>query len=907
MTPGTRLGPYTITAQIGAGGMGEVYRARDTKLDRDVAIKILPNHLAADAERIARFEREARVLASLNHPHIAAIYGVEDGANTRALVLELVEGPTLADMLMARRLPIAEALAIASQIVDALGAAHEKGIVHRDLKPANVKVTAAGVVKVLDFGLARVAAHNHSVLELSQTPTTLTVDATREGVILGTVAYMSPEQAKGRPVDTGSDLWAFGVVLYEMLSGRQPFRADNLSETLARVLTLEPDWAALPQNTPAPIHRLLRRCLAKDVQRRLDSASAARLEIDDALQADSADALARVPRRQGRGLAAVVLLSVVAIGALVVTWAGGRSPATVSAPPSQFSIVPPVDEPLEPSAPWRSSLAISPDARYLAYRSATGRIMVRALDDLDAHAIQGVVSTSAPFFSPDSRWIGFADGVGLKKVPIAGGPPVTLARDLGTVLSGSWGDDGRIVFSSETGDVGLRSVSEAGGDVTTLTTIDASQDVSLHRDPWVLPEGRGVLFTAWRGAEQDRQVIVLDSHSSSQKSLIRGGAFAASYLQSGHLVYEASGTLFVVAFDLDRLEITGDPIRVSETLEVDTALGTASTSYAVSLTGTLAVRPSLPTTRSLVWVDRNGQELPVGAPPRPYVHSRLSPDGSRVALASIDEENDVWIWDFAREVMTRLTFGPNYDGLPAWTPDGRRVVFHSLRAGAVFNLYIQNADGSGVAERLTISPQPQYPNSMVPDGMAILGSESQPKTGYDIVAFPLRPLPSRSSDREVAETNSSFRESLISTPFAEYAANISPDGRHLAYQSEESGRFEIYVRPYPDVAQARWQISTGGGQAPVWARNGRELFYLDPTNTLMAVPVITSTLSFRAGKPYKLFDSKYWGNFYTYDVSPDGQRFLMLKEDRGSATRESAGSIVVLLGWIEAAMARAGK
>ena len=796
LTPGTRLGVYEVVASIGEGGMGQVFRVRDTKLDRDVAIKILPEAFAHDADRLARFQREAKTLASLNHQNIAAIYGLEESGGMTALVMELVEGDDLSQRIARGAIPLDEALPIARQIAEALEAAHEQGVIHRDLKPANVKVTPAGVVKVLDFGLARVAASKGSVPELSQSPT-ITAGATREGVILGTAAYMSPEQAKGRPVDKGADLWAFGVVLYEMLTGIQPFRADNVSETLARVLTLEPDWAALPANTPDPIRRLLRRCLVKDRQRRLDAASATRLEIDDALKPDSADALAPVPRRQGLVLAAVVGLCVVAIAALVVTWAGGRSPANVSAPLSQFSIVLPVDEPLGPPIEFRPSIALSPDGQYLAYRSATGKIVVRALDELDAHAIPGVVSTSAPFFSPDSRWIGFADGVGLKKVPLAGGPPVTLARDLGTLLSGSWGDDGRIVFASETGDRGLRSVPEAGGDVTTLTTIDTSQDVTLHRDPLVLPGGRGILFTAWRGAEQAHQVIVLDSHSGSQKALISDGAFAASYLQNGHLVYEASGTLFVVAFDLDRLEIAGDPIRVSETLNVDTALGTASTSYAVSLTGTLAVRPSRPTTRSLVWVDRQGRELPVGAPPRQYVHSRLSPDGSRVALATIDEERDVWIWDFAREALTRLTFGPSYDGLPVWTPDGRRVVFHSARAGAVFNLYVQNADGSGAAERLTVSPLPQFANSIIPDGTAILGSESQPKTGYDVAVFPLRPLPRPSSGGQAPETGASPREFIISTSFAEYAANTSPDGRHFAYQSEESGRFEIYVRPVP--------------------------------------------------------------------------------------------------------------
>jgi serine/threonine-protein kinase len=563
----------------------------------------------------------------------------------------------------------------------------------------------------------------------------------------------------------------------------------------------------------------------------------------------------------------------------------------------RFTITFPPTELMELS--WRGrDIALSPDGRYLAYQSR-GRLMLRALDQLDAVPLSSVIGGRTPFFSPDSRWIGFFDGGDLKKVAVTGEPVITLCRELGSPQGGTWGDDGTIVVSSEDGNTGLRRGSADGGEATVLTKTDAAHG---HRTPSMLPGGRGVLFTIGAMRSEDQQIAVLDLKSGKEKTLLRGGV-AAEYLDTGHLVYatlgsqgsEISGTLWVVAFDLSRLELLGDPVRVSETLQIDML---SAANYAVSRSGALVYVPARAHARSFVWVDRQGRETAIDAlPPRPYSNMDLSPDGTRLAFAIEDGEFDIWTWDFARQSSTRLTFGPSFDYLPRWTPDGRTIIFQSNRAGPP-NLFSVASDGSGPVERLTTSNNDQYPNSITPDGTAVLFCELRPKTGFDILQLPLA-APQGAGTTVSDQRLPAEATSLVFTPSAEYAANISPDGRYFAYQSAESGgRFAVYVRPYPDVSQGRWQISTEGGRAPVWAHTGRELFYLDESNTLMAVPIQTSGGQFSAGRPAKALDTKYSGDFYSYDVTPDGLRFLMMKEST-AGDRGHPPNMVVVLNWFE--------
>lgn len=877
--------------------MGEVYRARDRRLKRDVALKVLPESFTTDPDRLARFQREAEVLAALNHPHIAHIHGVEDSGGVRALVLEFVDGFTLANRIAQGPLALDEALPIARQIAEALEAAHERGIVHRDLKPANIKLRPDGTVKVLDFGLAKAVGIDAEVPGLSDSPT-VTAPGTRAGVILGTAPYMSPEQAKGRPVDRRTDIWAFGAVLYELLTGTAAFHGNSVAETLSQILTQAPNWELLPADTPPSIRTLLRRCLEKNQTRRLDSAAAVRLEIDEALISPPRVTTPTGAHERRRGVTREAIIAfaagslIAALGVWYVMQKGPQQPT----PPVRFTITFP---PMElPELTWRGrDIALSPDGRYLVYQSRS-RLMVRALEQLDAVPLSGVTAGRTPFFSPDSRWIGFFEGGDLKKVAVMGEPVITLARNLGSAQGGTWGDDGTIVVSSENGNVGLMRVSSNGGEATALTRTSGAQNG--HYTPSMLPGGRGVLFTIWANKFEDRQLAVLDLKSGEQKTLVRGGV-AVEYVDTGHLVYttiagqgtghQMLGTLWAVGFDLDQLALRGEPVRVSETLQIDLS---AAPNYAISSTGTLAYLPARANTRSFVWVDRNGRETPIkGLPPRAYATMGLSPDGTRLAFVIEDREFDVWLWDLAREVLSRLTSGPSVDDLPRWTPDGERLIFRSDRDGP-FNLYSVRSDGSGQVERLTTSDNNQYPNSVTPDGTTVLTCELRPKTGFDILRFPAIAAPERSGSVAAG----SAVTTLVSSPSAEYAANISPDGRYFAYQSNEPGRFAVYVKPYPNVGQARWQVSMEGGVAPVWARKGGELFYFDESNTLMAVAVETSGAQFRYGKAARVFETPYAGDFYAYDVTPDGQRFLMMKQSE-PGDRSRPTSMVVVLNWLE--------
>jgi eukaryotic-like serine/threonine-protein kinase len=895
---GQRLGVYQLSARIGTGGMGEVYRARDTTLNRAVAIKVLLPAVANDPDCLARFSREAQLLASLNHPHIAQIHGLEDIGGLHALVMELVEGPTLADRIARGAIPFDEALPLAKQIAEALEAAHEHGIIHRDLKPANIKVRADGTVKMLDFGLAKALDSSSGAGEDAMSSPAPGVLRTEANVVLGTAAYMSPEQARGRPVDKRADLWAFGAVLYEMAAGRRAFGGEHVSDTLAHVLMTDPDWNALPANTPAPIRRLLRRCLEKDRKQRLDSAAGARLEIDDAIGPAIAKRRSLAPTLFNRLKPSVTFatLAVIAVAALVtlVVWSVVRLEPTASVVPARFAIVPPPARALNVSSALRD-IALSPDGRSLVYRAggsmtAGSPLVVRAIDQLDARSIANVSNAYAPFFSPDNRWIGFFEKGELKKVATGGGAIVTLCEIGGVPFGASWSDDNSITFATGGPKTGLWRVSADGGEPTLLTSPDAAQEGDSYAFPSVLRGGRGLLFTIVPpGQVGGSQIAVVDSRTGQRRILIPGGS-DAQYVESGHLIFAAAGELRAVRFDPVRLETLGDPVTLLEDVFVKP---TGAADYALSRNGTLAyvtAESGRTPLRSLVWVDRKGREEPLKAPLRAYGPGRISPDGTRVAVGIIDQGNaDVWIFDLAGGALKRLTFAPGTNGLPLWTPDGRQIIFSMADRRGVLNLYSQTVDGRRTPDPITSSPVPQWPTSVTPDGTRVIGFELGPKKPADVILVHV-PHPIGGSSRIVTE-------SLFRGGFAE----ISPDGRYLAYQSDESGQVQVYVRAFPDVRSGPWQISTAGGTRPAWGRNGRELFFLDGSGALTAVPVQTSGPTFIGGTPAKLFDTKYLepNPARHYDVAPDSRRFLMIKDDVNSSANATAPSMVVVLNYFE--------
>jgi serine/threonine protein kinase/Tol biopolymer transport system component len=900
---GQRLGVYQVDAWIGAGGMGEVYRGRDTTLQRQIAIKVLLPSLARNPDRLARFNREAQVLASLNHPHIAQIHGLEDVGGIRALVMELVEGPTLADRIASAPIPVGEALSIARQIAEALEAAHEQGIIHRDLKPANIKVREDGAVKVLDFGLAKALDATGRVdgaprMEAGRWPM-VGANTTEDSMIAGTAAYMSPEQRRGKRLDRRADLWAFGCVLYEMLTGRRAFDGESRTGPIAAVVKNEPDWSMLPADTPAAVRTLLRRCLESDRRRRLDSAAAARLEIDDALTAPATT----TPRREaapGR-LALSAMALVASVAASLVTWLVVRPRPPAAAPSSRFAIVTPLAQPLNVSSSDRD-LALSPDGRHLVYRAggsttAGSQLMLRAIGQLEARPLADVGQAYAPFFSPDGQWIGFFERGEIKKVPIAGGPIITIGSFTGASLGASWGDDNAIVFATDDPSTGLWRVSANGGSLTILTTPDEAQHERDHAFPSVLPGSRHVLFTIAAGRADSAQIAVFDTRSGKRKTLVHGGN-QAEYIgdggpgRPGHLIFAAAGTLRAVRFDPVRLHVGGDPV----TLERVMMKPSGAAGYAISSLGTLAYVPDgaiEPTPKSsLVWVDRKGREEPLDLPAGAYGPPRVSPDGSQVAVGLVDRGNtEVWITDLARKTFRRLTFSPGMDGLPLWTPDGRRIIFMSARAGAL-NLYRQTVDG-GAIDRLTTSAIPQWPTSITRDGLRVFGFEVGPHTTRDVI---LVQLPGFTTVGAGESPPVPVARKLFHGSFAE----ISPNGRFLAYQSDESGRFDVHVRPFPDVDSDHWQVSTQGGTRPAWSRDGRELFYIDESMALTAVQVQTSGPTFDIGASAKLFEARYAqpNPARHYDVSPDGRRFLVLKQAAVDPNATPA-SMVVIQHWFE--------
>jgi serine/threonine protein kinase len=880
---GTKLAHYEITSHLGSGGMGDVYQATDTKLGRSVAIKFLPEAFSHDTERVARFQREARVLASLNHSNIAAIHGLEKIDSRHFLVMELVSGETLADRIKRGAIPIEEALPIAKQICEALEAAHEKGIIHRDLKPANVKITPDEKVKVLDFGLAKAFEPEASKANLSQSPT-LSIPATNTGVILGTAAYMSPEQARGKVVDKRADIWAFGALLFEMLTGMSAFGDEDVSMTLSKVLQQEPNFDALPPSLPASVSRVLRVCLCKDPKQRMGDIRDVRLAVEGAFETASSAANAAVVTNQPTGWRRAVMVS----GLMIVGAVLGAAAIWTAMRPAEPRVIRTTIETSGSMAFSISSLdrnlTVTPDGSRVVYRGG-GQILVRSLDQLEPISIPAAGARGL-FVSPDGQWIGFFDAAGaLKKVAITGGSPVTLlnAPERVGAVGGTWGEDGTIVFAI--GGKGLQRIPDAGGEPTLVTNLNRGE--VAHVFPEFLPGGHAVLFTTIPlGGANNRinmQIVAVDLRTGTQKILIRGGS-AAHYVPSGHLVYAAAGTLRAVVFDLSRLEVIGTAVPVIPQVGTSNA---GSADFDVAANGTLVygLGSGFQGRRTLVWVDRQGRETPLKVPDRAYVYPRLSPDGTRVALSIRDQQDDIWVWDLAREVLTRLTVNPGPDQYPVWTPDGRRLLF-SLGT----DVFSQAADGTGSAEALTKSPTTaMMPYAVSPDGSRVVLREGAGT--YDLVVLLL------GNDRRT--------EPLIHTPFSELNAEISSDGRWLAYESNESGQREIYVRPFPNVSAGRWQVSGGGGTRPLWSRNGRELFYMTTANaeaTLMSVPIQPGA-TWSAGTPTKLFSGRVFfteigiGEGRTYDVSPDGRRFLMIKDSGGSDQSAISTGLVVVQNW----------
>jgi serine/threonine-protein kinase len=914
LEPGTRLGTYEIQSILGVGGMGEVYRALDTKLKREVAIKVLPEALSQDADRLARFQREAELLATLNHPNIGAVYGLEDSSGTPALVLELVEGPTLADRITVGALPIDEALAVARQIADALESAHERGVVHRDLKPANIKVTSEGTVKVLDFGLAKMLETSPAGSVLSMSPT-LSVHATYAGVILGTAAYMSPEQARGRTVDKRSDIWAFGCVLYEMLTGARAFDGEDVTETLGAVIHKEPPLDALPPSTPATVRSVLQRCLQKDVKQRFRDIGDVRLALAGAFEAHSpASAAQTLPPPRRRSLVAIVALTALAAFSIaaIATWVVIRQ--TQGAPQlARFAIPPSSTHSLSPFG-FDRDIAISPDGAYIVYRSQQ-QLVVRALDQLEARPLTSTVGGRQPFVSPDGRWVGFFASGEIKRVPITGGPALTTLRIVQALRGASWGEDDTIIFATTETATGLLSVPATGGEPKVLTKPDTAAGEADHMYPSLIPGGRAVLFTitAVSGQVENAQIAVLNLETGQRTILVRGGS-QADYVATGHLVYAVSGTLRAVRFDPVRLEVLSDPVPVVEQV-MTVATGAGAANFAVSRGGTLVFIPGSAQTatgpsRSLVWVTRQGREEPVNSPPRGYTSPKISPDGTRVALQIQDQELDIWVWDFARQTPTRLTFDRGPETQPVWTPDSRRIIFSSARNGPQ-NLYWQAADGTGTVQRLTSGPNVQVPTSVSPDGKYLLLNDVP--AGADVGILDLGAQPSTRSTSGAIESATlvptgrgagstpEVRPLIKTTSYNEANAEISPNGRWVAYQSNESGQLLIYVRPFPDVDSGKWQVSQGVGAKPAWARNGRELFYLDGDNKLTSVPVDTEAQTFTFGNPTTVLARAYFNPQFErpYDVSPDSRRFLMIKENTGDPSTATPASMVVVLNWFE--------
>ncbi len=874
IAPGTRLGPFDVTAPLGAGGMGQVFRARDSRLNRDVAIKVLPSEFATDPARMARFSREAQVLAALSHPNIAAIFGLEESGGATALVMELVEGQTLEERIDAGPIPRDEAMDIARQIADALEGAHEKGIIHRDLKPANVKITPDGKVKVLDFGLAK-AMDADPISGSGSHPNaqTLTLDSTRAGQIMGTAAYMSPEQARGKPVDKRADIWAFGVVLYEMLTGKSMFEGETVSDTLAAVLRADIDLKHLPPDTPPKLRRLLQRCLERDPKRRLRDIGDAWIEMDTADEPAPVVVAPPPPKRA----AWLPWTLAVALGGAGLLWGLLKQTPVAPRPVTRWQI---------PQKNLGAFVSISRDGSRLAYTGGNINALfigARSLDQFQGRQLAGTENGFFPVFSPDGQWILYSTTQNkIKKVPFNGGASVTLC-DASTAGGAAWGPDDTILYSFGKG---LFRIPASGGTPEAVTNVDSKAGEQAHTHPQFLPDGQ-VLFTIAAG--DGHKAAVLDLAKKTYRVVVPSAGAKTRYAQSGHLLFLRAGNLFALPFDLKRMTPVGSEAPVIE--GVSTVGPPNNADYATSDDGLLVYVQGASGTSagtSYAWADRKGAIQAITTAPQPWGTGRLSPDGLRIANSLTQPggpDRDIWTYDIARNVSTRLSFGGGSD-TPIWTPDGRRLVYGNTANGKP-SIYSVPADGSGAAELLlAVEGGRPIPTSMTPDGRTLI---------YTLVSQQGRP-------KIMVFTAGSQPRPLHEVSLAESDGQLSPDGKWLAYASAESGTQEIYVTPFPGPG-AKTRISQNIGSWPRWSRNMRELFFWagsTPVNALMVAP-IQAGATLQASKPEILFTGV---SGTTWDPAPDGKRFLV--EQTPTDTASAGGATVsIVTDWFEELKRRA--
>jgi eukaryotic-like serine/threonine-protein kinase len=885
LSQGTRIGQYEVIGPLGAGGMGEVYRARDTRLGRAVALKLLPDTFAADADRLARFEREAQILATLNHPHIAQIYGLED----RALIMELVDGSTLAERLLRGAIPIDEALPIARQIAEALQAAHDKGIVHRDLKPANIALTADNTIKVLDFGLAKLSQANDAggAFDLSQSPT-LTSPAmmTGTGMVLGTAAYMSPEQAKGRVVDKRADIWAFGCVVYEMLTGTRLFAGDDVSDTFAFVLTKEPEWSALPSGVTPAVRTLLERCLAKDVRQRAADISVARFLLEPQNAGVTIAEGAGHGNRRRERLAWVAAM----VAGIAATWLAIVH--VFELPPQQpssvrFAVTPPPGMTLATGVVSGGG-TLSPDGRQLVFPAAPRdgaavRLTLQRLDTNEVLQLPGTEGAIGPFWSPDSRFVGFLARGKLQRVDVTGGTPQAICDALG-FAGGTWNNDGTIVFATGTGP--LLRVSARGGAAVPATTLDASRGETAHRYPWFLPDGRQFLYVATPST--GGSMVHVGSLDGGSPVPLMASDTRATYAD-GYILYVTQGALLAQSLNPSRLSTSGEPIVVAR--NVSYSPSTVAADFSTSETGLLSFRSSAAAVETqLAWVDRTGRLIEKVGAPTDQTYLSLAPDGKRLAISVFDvsrRARDIWIHDLVRGVRTRFTLNQGENWSSTWSPDGSRLAF-STSLGGILDMFEKSANGAGSENRVgEAGGNNKYVRDWSPDGSALLyvTGRSRSQTGNDVWVLPL----------EKERTPKPF----LMTRFNEDEPRFSTDGRWVAYSSDESGRIEVYVTPYPGPG-GKWQVSKEGGIDPVWGRNGRTLYYLQGTS-LIEVDINQRGETFEVGTATRLFEARFRSENYlgygpgrVFDVSPDGQRFLIDIVENEAASQTP---ITVITNW----------